>query len=382
MMRLCPLRLRPDQLTLGAILAAAFASLPYIVAPQRFSAIASIDDFANYWSAGATVGTHLLVNVRDHVRWQIAHQLAPQPFVYPPAFAWLYAPLSHLAPRSALWVEEIAMTAIFALCAWLIARIYAFPLWFALLAVFAWGPTIASIEDGQNTGLALFLILVAAVGLLDRKPVLTGIATGALLCKPTDAAALVLLLAARRELRALAIAGACGAVWYVLSIAASGGDALWPMRYVQTVHDWYLVHSAGNRYGVLTLPTQLLALGAPMGLAVASSAALLIAALPLFARRPTLEAVSMAPLIGLAASLHAWHYTAALLLPVLCYAMSRLVEPWRTRVVVAAYAIGAFAVSIPYTGPSLFTLCVGGALWWLLRGYFGVQRVAAWARHS
>ena len=38
-------------------LCAVYSSLPFIVAPQRFRDVANVNDFANYWAAGATVGT-------------------------------------------------------------------------------------------------------------------------------------------------------------------------------------------------------------------------------------------------------------------------------------------------------------------------------------
>lgn len=333
--------------------------------------MATVHDFANYWSAGATVGTPVLTDVSKLAEWQTSHHLGPQPFVYPPGFAWVYAPLAHLPTMTAMIVAQIMMIGLFAIAGFLIAKIYKLRLWFALVAVFAWGPTIGTIEDGQNTGLALVLVLVATLALVNRRPLLTGLAVGLLLYKPTDAATLVLLLAVRREWRALGIAGLCGAGWYFLSVGASGGDWRWPLRYADTVHAWYALHSAGNPHLVFTVPTMLLAAGVPLAIAFCAGAAVAVLALPLFARATALEAASMATLIGVATSLHAWSYTAALLLPAVCYAITRLLEPWRTRVIGVAYVCASVGTATAYGGFPLAIICIGGTVWWLSANYLG-----------
>ena len=343
--------------------------MPFIVAPHRLQEMATVHDFANYWSAGATVGTPVLTDVSKLAEWQTAHHLGPQPFVYPPGFAWVYAPLSHLPPVTAMVVEQVVMVALFALSAWLIAKTYGFRPWFALASVFAWGPTIGTIEDGQNTGLALVLVLVATLALVNRRSVLTGLAVGLLLYKPTDAVVLILLLAVRREYRALGIVGLCAAAWYFLSVAGSAGDWRWPVRYAATVHDWYALHSAGNPHMVFTVPTMLLAGGVPVAVALCAGAVVVILALPLLARVSALEAASMATLVGVATSMHAWSYTAALLLPAVCYAMTRIAEPWRTRVIATAYVCASIGTATANAGTALAIICIGGTVWWLSANY-------------
>jgi hypothetical protein len=102
---------------------------------------------------------------------------------------------------------------------------------------------------------------------------------------------------------------------------------------------------------VFTVPTMLLAAGVPLAIAFGAGAAVVVLALPLFARVTALEAASMAMLVGVTTSLHAWSYTAALLLPAVCYAITRLQEPGRTR--------------------ALAIICVGGTVWWLSASYLG-----------
>jgi Glycosyltransferase family 87 len=370
-----PLRLSRDRIWLYAAIAAIFSSLPYIVMPSRFTEMATKHDFANYWSAGATAGTKALTDPTAHAQWQSVHHIAIQPFVYPPAFAWAYAPFAHLAPLPALYAAQGAMAGLFVLAALLIARVYRLRAWFALAAVFAWGPTIATIEDGQNTGLSLVLALSAILSLLHRRTLLAGLVVGLLLYKPTDALALVVLLIVRKEWRALAVAGCCAIVWYAASAVASGGDWQWPVQYAATIQKWYVAHSAGAQYGVyaFTLPTILLTLGTSQAIAFSAAGALFLLALPLLARAPLLEAASMALFVALATSIHAWNYTAALALPAICYVMITLREPWRTRLLLPAYAGAAIGSATPYGGPFLALICIGGTIGWM------IARYGAWA---
>ncbi|MGZ3498744.1 MAG: glycosyltransferase family 87 protein [Vulcanimicrobiaceae bacterium] len=362
-----PLRLSRDRIWLYGIGCAIIVSLPFILLRQWFQDVSSRADFANYWSAGATVGSSALTDVRQHTFWQLAHHLNnPEPFVYPPGFAWAYAPLAHLPPMTAMIAEELGMAALFVLAAVLAGRVYGFKPWFALIAVFAWGPAINSIEVGQNTGLALVLALSATLALVKRHELFAGLAIGLLLYKPTDALPLILLLAVRREWRGLGVVAVCGIGWYLISVPAAHGDWLWPIQYAHTIQAWYAGDLPGNAYRAFTIPTALLAFGASPIVAFGIAAAILLLALPVLARVSTLEAASMAMLIGLATNPHALPYEAALLLPGVCYAMTHLHEPWRTRIVATVYVIASLSLVTPHGAHSLALICIGGAGWWLL----------------
>ncbi|MGH7754674.1 MAG: glycosyltransferase family 87 protein [Vulcanimicrobiaceae bacterium] len=366
-----PLRLSAGRSLLYGCILMLVASAPALLVPSWFRAVARIGDFATFWSGGATVGTPALADPRLHSAWQHLHGFAIQPFLYLPAFAYLYVPYAALADRSplraGLLVEELSMAALFALAGFLVARIYGFKPWFGLLAVFAWGPTLNAIEVGQNTAIALVLMLVATVGLIRRKQVLLGLAVGLLLYKPTDALPFIMLLAVRRQWRALAVVAAAAGGWYALSVAATAGDVFWPIRYMQTIGAWSAPDFAGSAHKAFTLPTVLLALGFANWLAVGAGALVLIAGLALLARVGALEAASFVGLVGLAASTHAWPYDAALLIPSIAYAMTRVSEPWRTRVIVATYLIGSFGLLAQRFDP-LAIVCIGGAAWWIGSG--------------
>ncbi|MGB6741605.1 MAG: hypothetical protein WBE59_14225, partial [Candidatus Cybelea sp.] len=119
-------------------------------------------------------------------------------------------------------------------------------------------------------------------------------------------------------------------------------------------------------------PTLLLSAGVPPMLAIGAGIGVLLAALPLLARRPAIEAGSMTAAIGLATSIHAWPYEATLLLPAVFFIMIRLAEPARTPIIAATYVVAALALVLPYAGHGLALLSLGIAAWWLSSGYRAV----------
>jgi hypothetical protein len=56
--------------------------------------------------------------------------------------------------------------------------------------------------------------------------------------------------------------------------------------------------------------------------------------------------MSCTSVLSLALSAHAWMYDAAIVLPALFYAMAKLAEPWRTRLIVAVYLLAALWMPI------------------------------------
>jgi hypothetical protein len=376
-----PLRLSWDRAIVYGSLLAGVTSLPFILFfPTWFRDVAFRGDFANFWSAGANAGSSALMDPGALAAWQVAHHVKPQLFVYPPGVAWLYAPLAHLPPVPAMAIEDCLMVAALVICGLLAARVYQFSLWFGPIAAFAWGPAINAIEVGQNTPFALLAILAAIWALVNRRPALAGLAIGVLLYKPSAALALVVLLLARREWRALMVCALVGLGWYVLGVLATNGSVDWPARYVHLVAQSSIGEFAGNSYKTYTVPTLLLSAGASGALAAVAALAVFAGTIPLLIRRPLLEAASMASVLGIATSLHAWPYEATLLLPAVFFAMANATEPWRTRVIVASYVVAALALSLPHAGHALALLAIGGLMWWLWCGYRPAVRDAVPAR--
>ena len=359
----------------GSVLAI-LASLPFMLFPIWFHDVAYRGDFANFWSAGANAGSSALLDPARLAIWQKAHGITPQVFVYPPAFAWVYAPLSHLPPMLAMAVADLCSIALFATCALLAARIYAVQRWLAFVAVFAWGPVMNAWQVGQNTALALLLMFTAIFFVTRGRTTAAAFAIGALLYKPSIALPFVLLLLIRREWRMLGIVAACAAFWYVAGALTAGGSWLWPETYARLIAQSNAGEFAGNAFKAYTLPTLLVAIGAPVAVAYAAAAGLFAAAVPLLARARTLTAWSVVPAIGVATSVHAWPYEAALLLPAVFYAMRRLDQPVREQVIVFAYVVATLALIMPYAGHALGVLAIGAAIWWVGAGYWKGARYA------
>lgn len=122
---------------------------------RTFHGAAFAMDLANFWAAGATVGTRALADPASHTAWQIAHHLRPQLFVYLPGFAWLYVPLSRLPVLWAFAVNDLIMAAFVFVIVGQAARIYNLGWVTVLIIVMAWYPVFYTIELGQNTLIAL-----------------------------------------------------------------------------------------------------------------------------------------------------------------------------------------------------------------------------------
>jgi hypothetical protein len=206
----------------------------------------------------------------------------------------------------------------------------------------AWWPFTIAICQGQNSPVALLVVTLAIFGIVRAEWVLAGLAAGVLLYKPSDAVAVLFLLLILRAWRSLAIAAICAAVWYLLSAAATH-DWLWPAAYVQTLATLYRSDVAANADLAISVPTLLARLGVPGIAGWTIGAAMLIASAPLLLRVSRLEAASVVPLIGVAASPHAWGYEAVLALPAMWLAVTRP-APAGIVLIALAYAIAPLYV--------------------------------------
>jgi hypothetical protein len=345
-------------------------TLIFIALATAFIAPTWHADWANFWAGGATVGSADLLDAARHAGWQRAHHLTPQPFVYPPAVAFLFVPASRLSITAGFNVNCALMLLVCALCSLLAARIYALPLAAAFLATFAWVPAAQAGFLGQFTPAALLLSLVAIYGVVRKAPLISGLAVGLLLYKPQDAAAFVLLLLVRREYRALAIVSCSAIVWYLAGVAATAMDWSWPARYAGVLHDYYAADFAANRLKTVSVPGLLLSAGAPLAVAGLAGVLLLFSAIPRLRAGSALQAASMAPLLSTAASMHAYMYDAALALPALLLTLREGREPLRTPLICVAYALGpAWILALWLRFDPLAIVVVGGTVMWLLGGF-------------
>lgn len=322
-------------------------------------------DWQNFWAAGATVGTPNLLDPVRHGQWQLAHHLKPQPFMYPPGLAWFFEPAAHISVTAGFYINCIAMLFACALAAVIASKIYLLPVTTSFLATFAWMPAVQAGALSQFTPIALILALLAIRGLISNKPLLAGLAIGLLLYKPIDALAFILLLIVRCQWRALVVTAACAIGWYLLSVYATAGDWACLVHYAAMLKAYYPTEISSMGLLTLSLPGIMVLFGSPIEAATIAGIVLLLFAIRPIARASTLEAASFAPLITLAASVHAYMYEAVLVLPSLLYVVTRVREPWRWRLVGAAYLLAPGWMLAPLVrfDPLAIVVIGGSAIW-------------------
>ena len=285
-------------------------------------------DWKIFYDAGAAAGSRDLLS-RVH-------------FVYLPGAAWFLAPFAHLSQAAGYFVFVGVLVALTAMAAAFAARCYGISFGIAFLMALAWAPFTIAVCQGQNSPVALALVMLAVCAIARNDERLAGIAAGLLLYKPSDAVALLFLLLLLRAWRSLAIVTASAAGWYFLS-AMAAADWLWPVPYLQTLSALYRSDVVLNSDLAISIPTLLTRLGTPGLVAWAAGFALLLACAPFLLRVSRLEAASIVPLIGVAASPHAWGYEAILALPAMWFAVSRA-SASALAAIVAAYAIAPLYV--------------------------------------
>jgi Glycosyltransferase family 87 len=279
-------------------------------------------DWQNFWAAGGTVGTPALLNFRAHAAWQVAHSLVPQSFVYPPAVAWLFAPIAHLSLRNSFYADLVFMVVLTIAAAIVAARTYGLSTRTAALMLFGWSPLFTAIVLGQNISLALFLELLAILALAQNRQVTAGLAIGAMLYKPIDVLGFALLIVVRKQWKALAAILACASIWYLLSVPASGGDWAWPSRYIALIGQYYPRDFASRPEYAISVTGLLLRFHVSSWLIAAIGVLCLALFLRQFKNEPVLQAASFAPLASLVVSSHAWSHESALALPAIMWLSS------------------------------------------------------------
>ncbi len=358
------LRLGAGRVRLWALGLFAMGVVPIVGAPFNHW-----HDWGALWAAGATAGGPDLVDAGLHTAWQQAHGISEAFFAYPPAAAWLFWPFARLPLDVSFWVQAVLMIACIAAAGFVAARVYGLTPELAVLAALAWAPSTASIVTGQNAPFALLLAMVAIWGLATDRPWIAGVAVGVLWYKPTLVFGFVALFLVRGRWRELGVAVAAGGVAFLLSVAAAGGDWGWLGTWLNGAQTWLPADAAKNADKAISLPGLLGRLPVPWIVPVAGGAALALAAVPGLRRAGIVEAASAACLVGLAAGPRSWGYEAALAFPFMCWVLAGGVgEPWRTRVVVAAYLgsllwLFSFATQIS----SVAVIVLAAAAWWIWR---------------
>ena len=359
-----PLQLTRERWILYAAVIAAVCLLQV-----RYDAAHGFGDWSAFWSAGSTAGTADLLDPVRHAAWQKAHGVPQTIFPYLPGAAWLLLPFKFIPLGAGYAVNMLVMACAAAVAALLAARTYRIARPLTAAAFFGWAPLAAALAMGQNSPLGLLLAVSTAASLAAGRSAAAGLFTGILLYKPTYALPLLVLFAARRNGRALAVAGICAAVWYLAGVAACAGDWQWPVHYLQALGAYAGPDARFNAARAIAVPHLLLLAGVRPAAAVLAGAAIAALTVPLLARRPVLEAASFAPLIGLAAGPHALPYDVVMALPAILYAMTHAPKALRTPAICAAYVTAPlWLVSGSMQFDVLAVLCDGLVLVWLLKG--------------
>ena len=308
-------------------------------------------------------------------------------FPYLPASALFLWPLAQLPLALTFWLWAIAMLASALLAARIAVRVFGLSVPAALGSTLAWAPVTGAIVIGQNTPFGLLLAMLAMEGLtaghssralgVDGRPSgagstgsgagstgsgagragvgprsgdgvragarRAGAFGGLLLYKPTLGLPLVGLMVLRGRWRALAVVAVVAAGWYIGGVAASGGNAGWPRTWLDTILGYVGQDAAVNADKAVSVPGLIARLPIPTMLVVAASVAIVALAIPRLMAAPIAEAAAGACLIGVAASPHAWGYDAVFVLPIIWWALAGgIMEPWRTRLIAAAYVLAPF----------------------------------------
>jgi hypothetical protein len=314
-------------------------------------------DWRVFVHAGARAGTSGLL-----------HPRAPgDVFAYLPAYAWFLVPFAHLPEAIGFWFDVVVMTGFAAATALLAARIFGFERTLSLAVTFAWTPVLNAIAVGQNATLGLFCSTLVIAGLVRNDVVLTALPAGFLLYKPTYALPLIAAIVVLGRRRALGLVAVCAGVWYVASVAATGGNWAWPADWAATVLHYSSSDFAFNAVKATSIPALLLRADAPLWVAAVVVVVVTLAVLWKLGRSGPLEAGSAACIAGVALSPHAWPYDAALALPMIDFALLRTPAPWPTIVVCAVAICGPLLLLSPLAGfnPQAIVV-VGGTLAWLI----------------
>jgi len=184
-------------------------------------------DFVSFYAAGALANAGTPALAYDHAAHLAAEEaivgqgVQYQFFNYPPVYQALFAPIAHLPYLAAFVGFQTATLLLFLFVARRILDDFSAT---ALIALLAFPAVWWNFGLGQNAFLTAALFGAATL-LIDRRPMLAGLAFGALCYKPHFALLVPLALAIGGHWRAFAAAAASAVTLVLVSIALLGWEA-------------------------------------------------------------------------------------------------------------------------------------------------------------
>ena len=311
-------------------------------------------DFSAFYAAARFALTPDVSRLEPVIRFQLENGLPITPYVYPAGVALAYLPLSLLPYALAGLVHLLLMFGILVLALRLGADLYGLPRRWAVLGGLAWAPAAAGVLSGQNTSLALLLVVLAARSLVSGREGVAGGWVGLLAYKPQLAAPLAGLFLLRGRVLAVAIVAAAVVGHYLLGVIAAGGNLAWPSDWLATLRAYTVEDFRANGWQAVSPPAFLTRLAVVTGvgggmlplLGLVAGGAIVVAALPALRRWELRSAVALACACGLVVNPHAWVYDATLLLPGVALFARRAADrgwPWQDRWLLAVAYVGAVA---------------------------------------
>jgi len=335
-------------LAVGAALSAWLASWTLGGLAQQPAGV----DFLPVWTAGRmAANVYDFAAITDAQRWLIGNLWTARPFIYPPSMLLLVAPFAALGfwAGYACWTMGSA-----SLYLWIVAR--SLPGLHALLLVFlaTSRPFLLAAFAGQP-GLLIAALIVAALGVLDRRPVLAGVLLGAAaMVKPTLLAFAPVCLLAGGHYRALLGAAAAAAAIGAASVLSFGLDtwAQW-----LSALGWFqsLVSGEGYLPNMITPTAAALLLGVDGPALLAARAVFWVAAAVIAwtafrTRRPLEQRLAAMVGSGLLVSPYAMSYDLVALAPAALIVLAKTAAADRWLSALAAFALFV-AAAVPFLGP-------------------------------
>ena len=302
-------------------------------------------DFSSFYAAGRLVFSPSVIDVQKVILLQHDLGLPIAPFLYPPAFAILYAPLAALPYNIAGAINVALMGTAYFFALRLGARLFKISGRTALWAGLAWSPAGVCVATGQNDTLIL-LLFVLGLGTAS----LVAPTRLAMLFKPQMGLPVVGTLWLRRPRYGTLLLLTGAIIYYTLGVLATGGSWRWPLDWLGAINLDRNLDLVANGWQSLSMPSALAhALGTQFEIfGYLAGAILVLASLNVLRRADPLAAFSLALALSVVISPHAYVYDGVLLLPLLALIWTRSPgHPHLALAMIITYTVALLWVAQP-----------------------------------